>query len=105
MIQNILMTTDFSDCSRSAAEMALGMAKKCGANAHLLHATCVIHEVSPFFEQTAYDETEILMEPEARIERGMDSLINNMIINQNTNITSLQKGSSRLNMRYEQAIS
>ena len=78
MFQNILMTTDFSDCSRSAAEMALEMAKVCGANAHLLHATCSIHEVSPFFEQANYDETEILMEPEERVERGMTSLIGGM---------------------------
>jgi len=73
-INNILLPTDFSSCSKRAAAEAFALASRCSATSHLLYASTTRAQ-SDFWPGLMPNEHEILMEPETTVARDMSALL------------------------------
>ncbi len=70
-INHILFPTDFSACARSAIRYALALARKYGAELHLLHVSLAYDHDTDHPDRPVPDTLEILEKPEPYVHRRM----------------------------------
>lgn len=79
---NILLPTDFSNCSKRAADEAFALARRFSATSHLLYASTA-RARSGFWPGSSPYENEILLEPETAVARDMSALLMGSEIDEN----------------------